>query len=185
MAIGSADDDVGPLISWMETEPPGGRFRAYLASRASIRSEVDGPTLLVVVVPPLDVEEGAGRFLFTVAMVDVLIFWFFGSDISSSDGGESDKFPDTFERIGHTSDICPINRTFSFFGEFDFISNHSNIQQETSQELRSKKQLHPAHEKTSSYYCNDEIIPGCLSLACRHHPDGKGFIGGIIPSSPR
>ena len=66
MAIGSADDDVGPLISWMETEPPGGRFRAYLASRASIRS---APLLVVVV--PLDVEEGAGRFLFTVAMVDV------------------------------------------------------------------------------------------------------------------
>ena len=73
MAIGSADDDVGPLISWMETDPPGGRFRAYLASRASIRSEVEeGPTLLVV--PPLDVEEGAGRFLFTVAMVDVDFF---------------------------------------------------------------------------------------------------------------
>lgn len=74
MAMGSADDDVGPLISWMETDPPGGRFRAYLASRASIRSDVEG---LAPLVPPLDVEEGAGRFLFTVAMVDVVFLDFY------------------------------------------------------------------------------------------------------------
>ena len=93
MAIGSADDDVGPLINWMETDPPGGRFRAYLASRASIRSEVEeGPTTLLVV-PPLDVEEGAGRFLFTVAMVDV--------DFLDLEGGaESGQFSG---HIGHLS----------------------------------------------------------------------------------
>lgn len=64
--------EVPPLMSWMEIVPPGGRWRAYFARRASIRREVE--TLLE--------EEGgggcvgAGRFLlpplvFVAIMVDL------------------------------------------------------------------------------------------------------------------
>ena len=62
--------EVPPLMSWMEIVPPGGRWRAYFARRASIRRE-EVETLL---------EEGggggcvgAGRFLLPPLVVFVAI----------------------------------------------------------------------------------------------------------------
>ena len=57
--------DVPPLMSWMEIVPPGGRWRAYLARRVSIRR--------VVAVGVVDVV-GAGRFRFMLMglFVDVM-----------------------------------------------------------------------------------------------------------------
>jgi hypothetical protein len=76
------------------------------------------------VVPPLDVEEGAGRFLFTVAMVDVDFFGYLFWKVSGQ------HFRTLSRRVGHTSDIiCPDKSDlFLSLKSLNFISNHSNIQ---------------------------------------------------------
>ena len=65
--------EVPPLMSWMETVPPGGRWRAYFARRASIRREVETALMEEDVGGGGCV--GAGRFLlpglvFVAIMVD-------------------------------------------------------------------------------------------------------------------
>jgi len=88
-ATGSTLEVVGPLISWMEIEAPGGRCRAYLARRASIPHvdvDVGSGTAMLLLVAALvaaataaddaaddDNFEGGGRLREVFAMVKVSI----------------------------------------------------------------------------------------------------------------
>lgn len=82
-ATGSTLEVVGPLISWMEMEAPGGRCRAYLARRASMPLLVGSGTAMLLLValvaaaaataaaPEDDDGDGGGRLREVFAMVKV------------------------------------------------------------------------------------------------------------------
>jgi len=83
-ATGSTLEVVGPLISWMEMDAPGGRCRAYLARRASMpHVDVGSGTAMLLLVAAAtaaddaaddDDVEGGGRLREVFAMVKVSIY---------------------------------------------------------------------------------------------------------------
>ena len=76
MAIGSTDVEVPPLMSWMEIVPPGGRSRAYLARRVSMRSDGAAAARLDDRAGGrCDEVVGAGRFLLGFSLFVAMVFY--------------------------------------------------------------------------------------------------------------